>query len=214
MNLKEYSLLMSQNNYATLEEALLVMMEDKRVNPHGMLFVNPIDDEDDNRLQQDNFYVATSANITNIPCIDGDLDDFGSHDDMMKDIEMVADEKAYVANVANQIRRKYKIDGIGGWQLTAISPLDNGGTNVCLLVAPEHWEKVKGMVNAYNEQSAANGYGVLTLDDKNMAVTGVFSQKPKEGGFFEKRRIKKQNDAHMNDFMHLIDKVIDHLRRV
>lgn len=62
-----------------------------------------------------------------------------------------------------------------GWKLTAISPFDGGVANVSLLIAPEHREKVKGMVNAYNVQAAANGYGVLNLDDKNMVVEGAFS---------------------------------------
>lgn len=215
MNEKEYSILMSQNSYKTMEEALLVMMEDKRVNPHGILFLCPCDKEEEKEWDAENAFVTNNSIITNIPYLNASMDDrvYGN-DDLLSGIDKVADENAYVTEVARRIRKNYNVDVKGGWSLTALSLYDENAMSVFLLVAPESWEEMKSLVNAYNAQASANGYSALSLNDKDMAISGEFSKRSERGGFFEKRKIKKQNKEQYINFLRLINKVIDHLRRV
>lgn len=195
------------------------MMEEKRFNPHELAFLEPIDEEVRNMLDQDNFYVATAYTVTNIPCIDGNLDEFVCNYDPTKDADMVADEKDNVAKVADQIRKKFKVNGDEGWELSFESVLDPFGSDVdnvevCLLVKPDHWEEVKRLVDDYNAKTIVNGIGGLSLEDGNKAVRGEFSLKPKKGGLFARRRIKKQNEEYKEEFRNLIDNLIAHLRHV
>lgn len=218
MNLREYNIALSQQSFKTLEEALLVMMEDKRQNPHAIMMLYPADDDLCDEWDGNDGNVSNGINVSNVPYFCVAYDDFGSWDlldnDPLAVVAKLANEEAYVAEVADKIRKEYNVDGNEGWCLTALSAYDNNNVSVCLFIAPESWDKVKGMVEAYNSQAKTNGYKPLTLNNKDMIVRGEFSPKPENGGFFEKRKVKKQNAEQRNIFIQLINSLFDHLRRV
>lgn len=212
MNLKEYNLSLYLRLHESLEEALEAMMESKRGNPHSIVYLCPNDELLDKKWNEDSLDIHTAFAITNNPhiCVDICCEEC---DSPCYTPESPDKEMEYISEVARSIRQHFNVKGNEGWRLSVIEA--DTDSEVELFIAPESWDEVCGMVNDYNSRAVEHGYQeALSLDRERMCVTGLYEDKTVNGGFFEKRRIRKQNEAQRKIYWTLIDTIIDKLRRI
>ena len=190
-----------------LEDALRDMMQDKRRNPLNVSYLFPTDEDVFRKLDEKGWWVSSYPAISNIPVIGTSEDNYDVSDDIEKYVSLVADEESYVASLKEKICKEFDVDPNIGWECSAINAEIT--SDIILVIKAQNREKVKRLVDEYNLNATANGYPTLTFDEKRMIVTGAYKGKRVSGGFFEKRKIKKQNKAQEAVLSDLINRISD-----
>ncbi|MBD5303765.1 MAG: hypothetical protein HDS18_03315 [Bacteroides sp.] len=199
--------LLSQEDYERLEDALRDVMQHKRCNPLDIVYIFPGDKNVCLKWGENDWWISTYPAISNIPVIGTSEDNYDVSDDIEKYVSLVSDEESYVASLKEKICKEFDVDANLGWDLVVIDAEIT--SDLVLVVKAQNREKVKSLVDEYNLDAASKGYPVIVFDEERLIVSGSYKSKGVSGGFFEKRKIKKQNQAQETILKELINRISD-----
>ena len=164
MNLREYNRELSQNEFERIEDTLVAMMESKRVNPFGIMFLFPDSEAEYVKWEETGCSVSTYPSYTNAPIIGLSDDDYDLSKDAGKLLEMISDEKEYVSRTAARIIDEYGVNSNQGWTLSAIGV--DMPYEIYLFINSTDWSRVKGMIGEFNDKMVRDGFQpAFTVDD-------------------------------------------------
>ena len=199
--------ILSQEDYERLEDALRDVMQHKRCNPLDTVYILPGDQNVCLKWGENDWWISTYPAISNIPVIGTSEDNYDVSDDIEKYVSLVADEESYVASLKEKICKEFDVDANLGWDLVVIDAEIT--SDLVLVVKAQNREKVKSLVDEYNLYAASKGYPVIVFDEERLIVSGSYKSKGVSGGFFENRKIKKQNKAQEAILKELINRISD-----
>lgn len=189
------------------------MMLEKRTNPNGIVFLFPDSDEKNEEWEEKDIWINNNRNYSNVPYIDCSLfDDCYDLDCESLKNALKMNDQEYIAYLVSEIKKRHDISDVGSWTFAAIA-LDRD-YDILLYIAGEYWPAVKRMVETFNEAHRQEGYEPLSANDKTMSVEGQFCPKSEDRGFFEKRRIRKQNKAYEKALLEFLDSLYEYLTSV
>lgn len=196
----------SLTTYEKLEDVLRDVMQDKRRDPFGVVYVIPADENISKKWGENDWCISTYPCTTNIPVIGTSEDNYYILDDIDKYISLVSDEENYIAGLKEKICKEYGVDANIGWEIIAINTKITD--EIILAITSENKDKVKSLVDEYNLNAKVNGYPTMTFDEKHMILTGTHKGKDVVG-FFKRRKIKNQNKEQEALLSDLINRISD-----
>ena len=202
---------MIQTSFIRLGDALRAAMENKRNNPGDIIFIHPEDTDLSREWNENGWWISTCFDYTNLPLIGYANYEIDYDEDPETCLNMVADEEKYIASVIQRICQEFGVeDTTEDWDLNFLN--DNYG--IYLFIKPQQWDEVKRLVETYNHRVTSQGFKPLVLDENFKMVKGTFDGKYVSGGFFEKRKIRKQNKEHVKSLNEFLMILHPYMRRI
>ena len=210
MYTKDHFILQSKSSFNHLKDALAELMQRKRKYPACVTFMTPESEELYAQWNKNMWEIRTYAWCSNVPGIV--LSGEEEYDYPWQAINEVADQESYISKMVERICKEFGVSEDAGWELTDISDDDN--KEVYLFIEPSKWDEAKKIVDSYLSKPFFKEAFNPTYDENRYMISGNFCTLSEKGFFFQRRNIRKQNNALNNDFEAMVKALTPTLRRI
>lgn len=187
----------------TLEEALILAMGDRKLNPLSNIYIYPINISDSpfECVFDDLGMCVGAMEVCNRPVIYS----YATDNIPLMNLE----DCKRSASIINEYLSKKGVENVDlGYQFTFMCAWDNPNENNEIYVNLYLNDRAADYSHEVSElnQAIEGAGGKLTLDIKNRTLTGYVKTYPVKEHIFQKRRIKKANKEIVNTFFSFINR--------
>lgn len=207
-HVKDYFTEIPQTEFSDFGEALASLIKYKQENPREVCMLCRWNGDNEEEVS---LYCSLCSNLPLISVSSSDGEYVETYLDPEKVLHLMDHPEKFISEVTSKINEICSDDPAKVWRLNFWDFEEV--TEIYLVIDSSEVENALKVMDEFNRDVAANGYQGLSFNKELCAITGELKPKAVKGGFFEKRRIKKENQFYDDRFALFISLVKTYLRK-